>query len=91
MLSALNQHSLTSPRVHVINADAFRWLDKNSDQFDFIVADFPDPTSYSLGKLFTTAFYRLAGEASFSRRIDGGPEHLAAFRAPVVLVHRRNA
>ena len=61
-LSALNQHSLTAPRVHVINDDAFRWLDQNSDRFDFIVADFPDPTSYSLGKLFTTTFYRLAAK-----------------------------
>ena len=62
VLSALNQHSLTAPRVHVINADAFRWLDTNPDRFDFIVADFPDPTSYSLGKLFTTTFYRLAAK-----------------------------
>jgi spermidine synthase len=61
-LSALNQHSLTAPRVHVINDDAFRWLDQNSDRFDFIVADFPDPTSYSIGKLFTTTFYRLAAK-----------------------------
>lgn len=62
VLSELNQHSLTSPRVRVINDDAFQWLDKNSDRFDFIVADFPDPTSYSLGKLFTTTFYRLAAK-----------------------------
>ena len=62
VLSALNGHSLTAPRVHVINADAFRWLDTNPDRFDFIVADFPDPTSYSLGKLFTTTFYRLAAK-----------------------------
>lgn len=61
-LSALNQHALTASRVHVINDDAFRWLDNNSDQFDLIVADFPDPTSYSLGKLFTTTFYRLAAK-----------------------------
>ena len=27
--------------------------------FDFAVIDFPDPTSHSLGKLYTTAFYRL--------------------------------
>src|SRR4029077_15331134 len=46
VLSELNQHSFRSPRVHVINADAFRWLDSNSERFDFIVADFPDPTSY---------------------------------------------
>ena len=62
VLSGLNQHSLTAPRVHVINADAFRWLDSNPDRYDFIVADFPDPTSYSLGKLFTTTFYRLAAK-----------------------------
>ncbi len=62
VLSALNQHSLTSPRVHVINDDAFRWLAEVPDRFDFIVVDFPDPTSYSLGKLFTTTFYRLAAK-----------------------------
>ncbi len=59
VLSALNQHSLTAPRVHVINADAFPWLDTVSNMYDFVVVDFPDPTSYSLGKLYTTAFYRL--------------------------------
>jgi spermidine synthase len=62
VLSALNNHSLTAARVHVINADAFRWLDTNTEQYDFIVADFPDPTNYALGKLFTTAFYRLAAK-----------------------------
>ncbi|MDQ6758327.1 MAG: polyamine aminopropyltransferase [Acidobacteriota bacterium] len=58
-LSGLNQHSLTAARTHVINADAFPWLDKVQDQFDLAVVDFPDPTSYSLGKLYTSAFYRL--------------------------------
>ena len=62
VLSALNEHSFSNPRVHVINADAFRWLDTNTSQYEFIVADFPDPTSYALGKLFTTAFYRLAAK-----------------------------
>jgi spermidine synthase len=59
VLSQLNQHSLTAPRTHVINADAFPWLDTVQDRFDLAVVDFPDPTSYSLGKLYTTAFYRL--------------------------------
>ncbi|UWZ85858.1 polyamine aminopropyltransferase [Occallatibacter riparius] len=58
MLTALNQKSFLSPRLKVINADAFPWIDSNTDSFDFIVIDFPDPTSYSLGKLYTTAFYR---------------------------------
>ena len=59
VFSELNQHSLTQPRVHVINADAFTWLGSNTNIYDFVVVDFPDPTNYSLGKLYTTAFYRL--------------------------------
>jgi len=58
MLTQLNQNSLLSPKLHVINADAFPWIDSNTDSFDFVVIDFPDPTNYSLGKLYTTAFYR---------------------------------
>lgn len=58
-LTALNERSLTAPRVRVVNADAFGWLDEHPDVFDFIVVDFPDPDSYAVGKLYTTAFYRL--------------------------------
>ena len=58
MLTALNQNSFHSSRVHVVNADAFPWIDSNTDSFDFVIVDFPDPTNYSLGKLYTTAFYR---------------------------------
>ncbi|MCX5905976.1 MAG: polyamine aminopropyltransferase [Deltaproteobacteria bacterium] len=59
VLTRLNQNALKSPKVKVINADAFIWLEQNGDFFDFAVIDFPDPTNYSLGKLYTTAFYRL--------------------------------
>ena len=58
MLTALNQKSFLSPKVRIINADAFPWVDSNTESFDFIVIDFPDPTNYSLGKLYTTAFYK---------------------------------
>jgi spermidine synthase len=60
MLTALNHKSFSSSRVHIINADAFPWVDSNAESFDFLVVDFPDPTNYSLGKLYTTAFYRAA-------------------------------
>ncbi len=59
MLTALNRDSFRSPKVHVLNADAFPWLDQHPDIFDFAVVDFPDPNNYSIGKLYTTAFYRL--------------------------------
>ncbi|NDD28156.1 MAG: polyamine aminopropyltransferase [Proteobacteria bacterium] len=58
MLTALNGRSLLSPKVHVTNADAFVWLGQHaSERFDFIIVDFPDPSNFSVGKLYTTAFY----------------------------------
>ena len=58
-LSKLNGHSMEDPRVEVINEDAFIWIDKPGKQFDAAIVDFPDPNSYSLGKLFTTRFYKM--------------------------------
>lgn len=59
VLVPLNGGSLLSDRVRIINQDAFVWLAESDEVFDFIVADFPDPSNYSVGKLYTTAFYRL--------------------------------
>jgi spermidine synthase len=58
-LAALNGESLRSPKVKVINADAFTWLLGTDEVFDVVVVDFPDPTNFSVGKLFTSAFYAL--------------------------------
>jgi spermidine synthase len=58
-LRRLNGDSLNSPRVKVVNADAFIWLEQSREQFDFVAIDFPDPSNHSLGKLYTTAFYSL--------------------------------
>jgi spermidine synthase len=58
-LVALNAGSLKSERVKVVNADALQWLEGSDDYFDFIVVDFPDPANFALGKLYTSAFYRL--------------------------------
>ena len=59
-MSKLNGGSLKDPRVKVTNADAFVWLEQHPEEmYDFVAIDFPDPTNFSLGKLYTTAFYRL--------------------------------
>lgn len=58
-LTALNANALNDRRVRVVNADAFTWLDTDSSRFDFVVIDFPDPSNYHVGKLYTSAFYRL--------------------------------
>jgi spermidine synthase len=57
-LATLNGGSLRSPKVHVINADAFVWLQSVRTTFDAIVVDFPDPSNYSIGKLFSLTFYK---------------------------------
>jgi spermidine synthase len=57
-LAALNGDALHSSKVHVINADAFVWLQKTRERFDAVIVDFPDPSNYSIGKLFTVTFYR---------------------------------
>lgn len=60
VLCALNNNSLSSTKVNIINADAFVWLkETNRKNYDAIIIDFPDPSNFSLGKLYSTAFYRL--------------------------------
>jgi spermidine synthase len=58
-LRKLNQDALHSPKVQVVNADALQWLEENDDRFDFVVVDFPDPSNFAIGKLYSAAFYRL--------------------------------
>lgn len=59
-LGDLNHHSFDDPRVHVMNADAFVWLDSTQlEPFDIAIVDFPDPNNFALGKLYTTRFYNL--------------------------------
>ena len=78
LLKKLNSEAFSNPRVKVINADAFVWLDQNQEIYDFVVIDFPDPTNYSLGKLYTTAFYRL-----LSRHIARGGRVVVQSTSPL--------
>ena len=59
MLVKLNAASLKSPKLRIVNADAFTWLGQSTEVFDVIVVDFPDPTNHAIGKLYTTTFYAL--------------------------------
>lgn len=57
-LTQVNQHSLQDPKLRIINQDAFIWLRDNQEKFDVAIIDFPDPSNYSLGKLYSNAFYQ---------------------------------
>lgn len=58
-LVALNRGAFTDPRVHVINQDAGQWLEDDRQVYDVAVVDFPDPSNFALGKLYSVPFYRL--------------------------------
>ncbi|HTN44715.1 MAG TPA: polyamine aminopropyltransferase [Flavipsychrobacter sp.] len=59
LLSQLNDQSLKDKKVHVINEDAFVWLKtKAMKSYQLIVVDFPDPSNYSIGKLYSNVFYK---------------------------------
>ncbi|MCA9211597.1 MAG: polyamine aminopropyltransferase [Planctomycetales bacterium] len=55
----LNAKSLFDERVNVINDDAFVWIGKCQEQFDVVIVDFPDPGVYSVGKLYSSRFFKM--------------------------------
>jgi spermidine synthase len=59
----LNQDAYYSEKVNVINTDAFHFLETQNNFYDVIIADFPDPRSVELNKLYSNEFYKLCGHA----------------------------
>lgn len=57
-LVALNEGALNDSRVHVVNDDALTYLRHATQRFDVVILDFPDPSTYSLGKLYSREFYQ---------------------------------
>ncbi len=59
VLTRLNQGALHDKRVHIINQDAFRYLEDTQQYFDVIIVDLPDPKTVELGRLYSLEFYHL--------------------------------
>jgi len=59
LMQKLNNNSLKNSKVHVINQDAYKYLENSNQKFDVIIIDLPDPNNESLNKLYTNIFYRL--------------------------------
>ena len=56
-ISNLNNGSLKSNKLTIINEDGYIYVQKNQNKFDVIIIDFPDPNNESLNKLYTNVFY----------------------------------
>ncbi len=63
VLVTINQGALNHERVSVVNADGFTFLEKVSGVYDIIIADFPDPRTVDLGRLYSKEFYWLCRKA----------------------------
>lgn len=59
IMSLINKKSFSDPHIKVYNSDAALWIKNNNKNYDFIIVDFPDPSNFSLGKLYSYPFYRL--------------------------------
>ena len=62
-LLAINRNSLNHEKVEVINQDGFTYLEEVNELFDVIIADFPDPRTVDLGRLYSREFYWLCNRA----------------------------
>ncbi|MEY9210733.1 polyamine aminopropyltransferase [Thermobifida halotolerans] len=62
-ISALNHRAFDDERVTVVSDDAFTWLRGNTDRFDAVVVDLPDPDDVSTAKLYSVEFYGLVRQA----------------------------
>jgi spermidine synthase len=56
-LRRLNGGSLDDPRLRVHVGDAFAVVRQLPDRYDVVIADFPDPASAPLARLYSVAFY----------------------------------
>ena len=59
-LTQLNKGAFSNSKVNIINQDAFNYVRNNTSiKYDLIIADLPDPSDVSLGKLYSESFYKL--------------------------------
>ena len=59
IMLGINENSLNDDRVTVINQDGFQFLAETQVRFDVVIADFPDPRTVDLGRLYSREFYGL--------------------------------
>lgn len=63
-LAVLTEGACDDPRLEIVDADAFAWVDRAARReaaerpgFDTIVVDFPDPDTPALGRLYSVELY----------------------------------
>ena len=58
----LNEGSFLNDKVHIVNSDAFKYVENANQFFDVVIIDLPDPNNSSLARLYSREFYKLVGK-----------------------------
>ncbi len=61
-LAPLNNHALSDGRLEIVAQDAWQFVTQNSQVFDVIIIDLPDPKNISISKLYSKEFYGYINE-----------------------------
>lgn len=59
LLVKINKWSLNNSNIKIINNDAFKYLLDSKRKYNVIIADFPDPRSVEIAKLYSKEFYEM--------------------------------
>ena len=59
VLTELNNASLSSQKVQVLNEDGFIFIENTEAFYDVVIVDLPDPNTVDLNQLYTKEFYSL--------------------------------
>lgn len=57
IFTRMNKGSMNNPKVNIINADGYNFVEDTKQFFDVIFIDLPDPRSVELGRLYSYEFY----------------------------------
>ena len=90
LLRALNQDAFASPKVKVVNADAFKWLEQSTEHFDFVDRRLSRPEQLLARQALHQCLLPDARAAPLGARRRRHPVDLAALRPALVLVRRRD-
>ncbi len=57
ILLKINEGSLDSPKVQIVNEDAAKYMENNAKLFDVVIVDLPDPDTVDLMHVYSEKFY----------------------------------
>ena len=59
ILKKINENAMNNPKVQILNQDGYNFLESDTNFYDVVIIDLPDPKTVELGRLYSYEFYRL--------------------------------